>query len=434
MERLSPHLQKVQDINCAITKRRNQFIAEYQNPHQGKRALTYEPALDREVYKVLKKFQHDGEQHAYIHARNELNAYTEFQVETFIGERLHVGLSSFRYDLRDGQMYGHNMSESLLAMIERGRQCRDFVVKDIDKPRQEAEIVQFQRIQDEFTKPDKEGNQPEVGKTIISISPPGGEGSAYAHNFYDVFILSEDKDTKERYVAAHRYASELSPEEYEAKAETLVPGYMDEYTNGSVDSYFLSRPLVLDIKSPLSGRPDAIHAEFHTGKDFLSSEDFGEIRRSIAGLITSYVNTLVDSPSDEDFLNLTLNAIMNKADDVAGSIRRGQHVSTPVHTEHHTHGAQTHAVGPVSRSEITALGSKPVRAASTGCGESSGFGTGTGENKQASNMSSFSSGDFGKDSLGSRTFNCPECGQKNVRPYNETIPSCQHCGSEKVAC
>lgn len=41
---------------------------------------------------------------------------------------------------------------------------------------------------------------------------------------------------------------------------------------------------------------------------------------------------------------------------------------------------------------------------------------------------------FGSDKLGSRTFNCPECGEMNVRPINQTIGTCQHCGSEKVAC
>lgn len=41
---------------------------------------------------------------------------------------------------------------------------------------------------------------------------------------------------------------------------------------------------------------------------------------------------------------------------------------------------------------------------------------------------------FGTDKFGERTFNCPDCGQMNVRPYNERISECQHCGSGKVAC
>ncbi len=420
-ERASLHLQQVNRINAALTDRRNSFVAQYQNGRMGSRLLTYEPKLDREVYKTLKTFQ-DGST-AYDHAKNNLNGYTSSQVETFIGERLHVGLSSFRYDIRDGQLYGQGINESLLEMIKRGRECRDALAQDVDKPRQDAELVQFAKIQREFTQEDEKGNLPPVGKTIISISPPGGEGSAYAHNFYDVFVLSEDKETKERYVAAHRYASELSLDEYKALAESLSPGYFAEHKNEPLDSYFLSRPLVLDTKSQLSASPEKIHATLHKGHEFLSSEDFGIVKRHIAGLVVSYVNTLLETPDDEQFLNLTLNAIMNKADHVASRLRRAGHFPQSITL------SNQHPTG--IRGEIFIFGNQKVRQVSTGCGASSGFNTG---NRTPSNLSPFDSVDFGKDNFGSRSFHCPECGELNIRPLNQLIPNCQHCGSEKVAC
>lgn len=415
MTELTPHLQQVNTINQAITARRREFVSQYRNKQMGSTALTYEPALDRGVYQTLREYRHMGT--AYEHTKNELNAYTEFQVETFIGERLNVGLSEFRYDLRDGKMYGQGMDESLVEMIQRGRDCRDAIARDVDKLRQDAEVEQFTKIQEVMGAAD-------VGTTVISISPPGGEGSSYAHNFYDVFVLSEDEVTNERFVAAHRYASELSVEEYQAKAQELTPGYFAEYKNEPIDSYFLSHPLVLDTKSVLSGKPDAIHALFHKDHEFLSTEDFQEVRRSIAGLIMSYVNTLCDSPDDADFLHLTLNAIMNKADSVADNmrhaVRRGE-IYVP----------QEIPKGPIPHGEIMRLGQQPVRTVATGCGSSSGFGQ---EDRTPSNMSSFSSGDLGKDAFGSRTFSCPECGEVNLRPVNELLSNCQHCGSEKVAC
>ncbi|HYK08483.1 MAG TPA: hypothetical protein VEW42_03225 [Candidatus Eisenbacteria bacterium] len=417
MERPTPHVQAVNRINTAISARRDEFVSQYRAGHMGRRALTYEPELDRGVYQTLKEHRHEGT--AYEHVRNNLNGYTTFQVETFIGERLNVGLSQFRYDLRDGVMYGEGMTDPLIDMIARGKDCRDEVVHDVDKPRQQAEIEQFTKIQEVFGNP-----HADIGTTIVSISPPGGEGSAYVHNFYDVFVLSEDKDSKERYVAARRFASELCPEEYEQKAAELIPGFFTERTDESLDSYFLSHPLVLDATSNLSNNPEEIHAHFHKGKDFLSTEDFGEVKRQIAGLIVSYVNTLVETPEDDTLLKSTLNVIMRKADDVADSLRHPHRRAEVI--------ASAPIAVPLSRGQMLEEGKKSVRQVTTGCGDSSAFET---TDTRASNMATtFSMRDFGKDKLGNRVFDCPDCGEMNVRPVNELVNNCQNCGSDKVGC
>lgn len=40
----------------------------------------------------------------------------------------------------------------------------------------------------------------------------------------------------------------------------------------------------------------------------------------------------------------------------------------------------------------------------------------------------------GNDKYGERSFECPECGKTNIRPKDELIKNCQHCGSDKVGC
>lgn len=421
VERCSPQRQEVARINTAISATRNEFVGKYRRKMMGSKLLTYEPALDREVYKTLKTFADTPQQGAYEEVKQNLNSYTTFQVETFIGERLNVGLSSFRYDLKDGQMYGQGMDVPLIEMIQRGRDCRDSIADDVDKPRQDAEIEQFQKIESVFTDP-----QAHIGTTIISVSPPGGEGSAYGHNFYDIFVLSEDKATRERFIEGHRYSSDLSLDEYKKQAETLAADYFAEYQNQPIDSYFLSHPLVIDVNSPLHGKPEEIHAKLHKDHEFLSTEDFSEVRRQIAGLVMSYVNTLVDTPDDKEFLETILNATMNKADAVADSLKHNARRSVADIGER----AGDIVRGPVSHAEIVQLGSKPVRQAATGCGSSSGFG----EDRTASNMSSTSVRDFGKDSFGNRVFDCPDCGEMNVRPVNQLLLECQHCRSKKVSC
>ena len=41
---------------------------------------------------------------------------------------------------------------------------------------------------------------------------------------------------------------------------------------------------------------------------------------------------------------------------------------------------------------------------------------------------------FGSDKYGSREFNCPSCGSRNVRDINELLKNCQSCGSAEVGC
>ncbi|MBI2036167.1 cob(I)yrinic acid a,c-diamide adenosyltransferase [Candidatus Microgenomates bacterium] len=42
--------------------------------------------------------------------------------------------------------------------------------------------------------------------------------------------------------------------------------------------------------------------------------------------------------------------------------------------------------------------------------------------------------DLEDDDFGSRQFRCPDCKETNIRPYNQRLPACQHCGSTSVAC
>ncbi len=41
---------------------------------------------------------------------------------------------------------------------------------------------------------------------------------------------------------------------------------------------------------------------------------------------------------------------------------------------------------------------------------------------------------YGSDKFGSRSFKCPACKQNNIRPTNELLNKCQHCGSSEISC
>lgn len=419
-----------------ITKRRTDFIEEYRKGFHGSSVLTYEPALDREVYKELRKHRmlHTD---AYQEVLRGLNSYTKFQVETFIGERLNVGLSKFRYDLdfADGVgiLHGQGMDEPLLEMIARGRDTRGFVSTDVDIPRQEAEVVQFQKIQEVMGNP-----QTEVGTTVISFSPPGQEGSSYAHNFYDVFILKEDSQ-KERYVEARRYASGLSAEQSLQKADTLKDGYTQELTGDMpVDAFLISRPLVLDKDHEFFNKPDDIHKFLQGDPKAMSYDDFQKkvLQDSIfSEMVGQYLHVLEDDPGNKEVLNRILNATMNRADEAAGL---KEAIAPAIHGRR---GGVRGAPLPIMV-HINNYGKQEVRSASTGCGSSGGFGQESkyGSSRMPGNMSPTKSSDVlsGEDKYGKRTFECPSCGYTNVRPLNQLLPECQNpgeCSNRKaVAC
>lgn len=420
-----------------ITQRRNDFIEEYRKGFHGTEVLTYEPALDREVYKELRKHK-EINAGAYKETVKGLNTYTRFQVETFIGERLNVGLSKFTYDLRFtndgvGIMYGHDLDEPLLDMIARGRDTRHEVAQEIDHPRQVAEVTQFEKIQEVFGNPEAA-----IGTTIVSVSPPGKEGSAYAHNFYDVFILKED-DMQKRYIEARRYASGLSIDESLQKAEELQPRFTESLKPDEqhVDAFLISRPIVLTEGHEYFNKPNEIHKFLQGDTHAMSYEDFQKkvVRDEIfSEMINYYIQTLEERPQDGVVLNQTLDAIMNRADEAAG-LREAV-----IFPKRETRDFGRLIPLPII-AQINHYGMQEVRKTPTGCGSSGGLGQGNiysgyGANRLPGNMSPTKSTDVasGEDNYGSRTFECPECHETNYRPYNELVPACQHCGTNKVAC
>jgi len=81
---------------------------------------------------------------------------------------------------------------------------------------------------------------------------------------------------------------------------------------------------------------------------------------------------------------------------------------------------------------INNLGFMPPRVAGS-CGSSDGYAS-SNSITSISGSENLANSIFGKDDLGDRAFYCPECKELNIRPYNDTLPKCQKCGSEKVAC
>lgn len=381
----------------ALAESRERFCVDDQA-----KVVAYETSFDTKNYCELYQMQSKNKKD-YEERKISLNEFTKRQLETHIGERFNVLLSKTRYKIKNGSIFTAHIEEPFMHVLVRGRDYRRKYGSPVDWPREQAEVEGFEKIEQVLCNPSTE-----VSTMMLSISPPGNPGSSYQHNFYDIFTLREDHSG--RHIEARRYSSALNNWEYAQKVRRFYPTPFIP-----TDVYFLSAPIQISKDVDCYIAPDDIHYDFHKDHSFLSEEKFQEILKVCGPLIISYINLLSENPFDESMQILIFNAILNKADQTR---------------------TQTHYRSLPIEEEIYWLGNLPVRHVMAACGPSSGA------SKKDSYSSlfegSFSVSEFGgsflEDNFGSREVECPECRRINIRPENQLLKKCQHCGSARIAC
>lgn len=348
----------------------------------GKEVVAYDVSFDRKVYKNPSS-ELDGQM---------LDAYTRRQVETHIGERFNVVLSTSRYNIQEGTIFAEDMHEPFLDMMVRGRDYRKLHGDPIDHLREEAEVEGFRKVQDTLV-------NAQTGSMMLSISPPGREGSIYTHNFYDIFTVKQDQ--KGKYIEARRYSSSLSVPEYLQKLWDLRPDAKEAFLWAS-DAHLLSHPVFISDKTM---NADFVHRQLHKDHQTMSEVEFSRIVNECKPFIDEYIKSLRNDPENDKRHEHLFRATLNKADEAA----EGKEI---YYKDHEAFLMDMHR-----------LGKQEVRYVDTGCGPS-----GTKKNP-------FSVVEFGDaDKYGSLDVECPSCGETNRRELNQLLPKCKHCGSGKIAC
>lgn len=354
-----------------------------------------------EKVKMVEAYTHSFDQRDYrnlslapepkTEKRKALDSYTTRQVETLIGERFNVLLSTTRYEIKNGMIYGENMNEPFMDVLVRGRNHRRLVGNKVDREREDAEVVGFGNVE---SGGDGKGGlvSPDIpiGTTYLSISEKGEEGSSYQHNFYDFFIKKQDE--KGIYIEARRYSSSLSHEEYVGLAKSFgvnVPENSDA-------AFFLSHPIAIDTSRFKT--PDDLHKFMHREHDYILEEEYKEIIKACAPLIISYINALASD--NLEWQKIAFNAILNRADDKWMEIRRGE-----VNLFEKDLGEE----------EIRALGMRMVREVTTGCGASVGF------NMTNGGLMPYSVSEFGRKADGTEVCSCGASKEDN----HYHCPDCQ---------
>jgi len=317
------------------------------------------------------------------------------QLETHLRERFNVLVSTVEYGVTDGHLVRRGIKEPFIESIRKGR---DIIQKlssnTVDADRENAELIGFEKIDSFLSDPTTPLNS-----KILSISPKGEERSKYQHNFYDIFTLKEVQG--ERYVELSRYSSALDRKDYAMRL-----GF--DINNPPKAAEFLANPIIITNTSISS---EQIHRVLHIDHAYMEPSDFDEIW--MFPLVQSFVRKYELNRDARSF-----NAILNAADEVWENKNRRE--KGQEYKDYSTYNP--------SYGEIRCLEEKEVRQAGGQCPGKSGADT---------NNSPFSVSDFANlehDQYGERTFECPKCGKTNIRPKDELIANCQHCGSNKVAC
>jgi hypothetical protein len=379
------------DLNALPVQKDNVIFLEKKRQRLEVRnmPLAYDPYLDMDEYSK-----------AEIAEKERLNLYTKQQLETHVGERLNVLLSTVRYNIKDGHLYGENANEPAIEMFARGVGRDGSTAEDL--AREKAELFGFAQ-----TDADLSSLNTRIGKKRLSVSPPSG---SYQHNFYDIFTLKEDEEG--RYVEMRRYSSGLDINQTASMLKGA--GLADEDYQANPE-YTLSHPIEIATDNFQFKTADDIHKYLHASHEYASQEEYTQIVKICMPLITSYVNTLANNPYDVRSILLNYNALLVQVDIAWDAIKNNDQRMIQVLLDR----AESYSL---TAQDIEIMGMQKARMMMIGCGASGLFSVAdkglnmTSEKTKLCCTCPFCSQKVEAE-IGGGTIKCPSC--KRTAPYSK---------------
>lgn len=286
--------------------------------------------------------------------RERFTSYKLMNMETHLGERFNVGLVKFSYSMKDGVLWGKDMKESAINNFIRGRDIRKNDGNVVDFAREDAEIIGFSKMQEKLADPTTS-----IGTMMLTISPPGLEGTSYNKNFYQTDVLRED-EIGVRYVESTRFASGLKIHNYQ---ELLRPIQEIEVDAQDPAASLLANP----IEIPNAFTPEGIHEYLHKDIGFLDGPTFEMVKKKCKPLAMEYTISLLRDPLNRKEHAIWFNAYLNKADAVLKDIETNGIVDAE----------KIHQINTFKNimEDRSTYGFAVVRSINTGCGLSEGYDT-----------------------------------------------------------
>lgn len=258
----------------------------------------------------------------------------------------------------------------------------------LDTRREVAECLGFEKIEEKFLQGDD--------FLFLWISPPGRKEDGYGN--YSFTFVGEVKNGVVREIP---YRNELGMQKHNEIAGLFTNRQF--YT----DVDFLANPVFIERTSQLNSAEDilAIIGE----KEAIDTSWRSRLETRLASLMDSFVEAVKRNASEHE-LDKIKRAIENFTIDKKDEIKLGGTFSYDMDV----------------RGLIDQYGSYAPPVVGGSCGSSSSSVETLMDFQNTLNLE--------PDEYGDRTFECPECGKTNIRPKNQLLKNCQHCGTNKVAC
>src|SRR3989344_4510818 len=314
----------------------------------------------------------------------------------YLGEyRLGVKYDEFHYDFEHDTENGFFLSSPhadpgpILNIYRKAITYREKRGLPID--REVAECLGFQKLQERLA-------DAPVGTLALWVSPPGSKRDGYVeHSFTFIAQVVEDSEEEKR-LRIIPYRNELSIEEH----KDYLKYFDEDAKNYNKDIDFLTNPVVIEQSESIQ-TPDDIVSFIGEAEKF-NIEWRNKLTPLIKSLIGGFIQLVREKASDKDLLKARYaieNFVLEEKDYILDRDRSSQLVFENQPREVFERYGNT---------------TPPIVGGS--CGASA-----------SRESSSTFNNVFLKDRYGEKTFECPECGKINIRPKDQLLSNCQHCGS-----
>ncbi|MBI3341774.1 hypothetical protein HY024_01495 [Candidatus Curtissbacteria bacterium] len=363
-----------------------------------RRANNYEVLFDFGAYKELQNLKPFLEPEEYQRKREQLDARTKNNLLTTLMERFNVQVSQVRYEMVNGKLKSPDHDDPMEDVIVRGQQYRLRNGNPIDRPREVAEVINFQKRQEAL----KRG-----AKTNVYISPRGADGTDYIHHFFGTDEVQADGS-----ILTSIYTLKIPHHELLEAIQKLNRNYAKPQPGEPFDA-FVIRNSIADV--PI----EKVLSVLHQDESSMPLSEFGvKVEIPTRELRDFYIKRAAEGATEQE-LSAIRKSMLKLADLSTGKdtfTLDNANALADIQTLTRAHGVQA---------IIALLATQQLRNVPTNCGI------------QESTTSAWSVGEFGfyRDGSGTLQIICKTCGFSYMRTSAILEQGCRLCsGKDGIAC